>query len=181
MSTIVIDETTREPQTGPVLPTAIKWGVISAAFSFLFLLVTYNLGLMDMSGGFGTTAIVGLVAIVIGIGILVLGMKEYRDKVLGGRMTWVQGLVYALAYGAVATLLGLVLSYVFYAFLAPNYFEEMAAGMTTMMEDFGADDDAIAAAIADLNLSGVLTSQAIQGFVGTAVIGAIVAAVLKRS
>lgn len=190
MSTIVREDSGapldfETPAAASPATSAIKWGIILAVANFLLLIIGYNLGWHDPRNGFVGTAVQSILGFAIPIGLTIFGMREYRRDVNGGFMTFGQGATWTAIYAAVAAVLGALLSYVFYEFIAPDYFETVIEGMAATFEDAGfsqSDLDEMTAAMAESNnVSSQLITNTIGGFFVYLVIGLVCAAILKRN
>ena len=127
-----------------VWPTATTWGLISAGITFVFLLIQYTTGMMEIdptsgqpSGGWITT----ILSLAIGIAIIYLGLKSYRDKANGGVLTLGRGVFWSFAEGLVGGLATAILTYIFYAFIAPDVLEDMATVQMAVLEEQGMSGD----------------------------------------
>lgn len=182
MATIIEDSAFEAAPSASIWPTAALYGVVAAVLSFVVLLVGYNVGWMDLSAGFVGSLIIFALVTTVSIGTIVLGMRAYRAA-NGGLLSWTEGFKWALGYAVIGTLLSTVLTYFFYTVLAPDYFAEVAEGIGGMMEQFGASEEDIDAAVmaAEANNATTATVSGLwQGLLWSSVIGAIVAAVLKN-
>jgi len=116
-----------EHQT-PLLPTALKWGVIISAGLIIFSIVTYVLGL-------STNQWLGwLVYLFIIIGGF-LSIRDYRGT--NGMMSFGQGMGVGLLTGLVASFVGAFFSYMFFAFIAPEMIGEMMEMAEQQMVEAG--------------------------------------------
>lgn len=178
----IIDSTSSHITASP-WGHAAKWAAIGAVVGFVYLLVAYNVGLMTPTS-FGASIVNLLLSLAIGIAVITLGLRQYRDQVNGGVLTFKEGFMWTLGYAVLGAVLGALLAYVFYSFIAPNFFDEMRVGMEAMFENMGMSDEQIEEALdaqaGSMSVSGVLTNQLLFGVIGSLVLGSIVTAVLKR-
>ncbi len=117
-----------EHQT-PLLPTALKWGVIISAVLIIFSVVTYALGL-------STNQWLGWLVYLFIMGGVFMSIKNYRDT-NGGLMTFGQGIGVGLLTGLAASLIGAFFSYMFFSFIAPEMIGEMMEVAEQQMVEAG--------------------------------------------
>ena len=142
MSTITIDNELSGDAS--VWPTAIKYGIIGAVANAVLTMLFYNVGLMELDdSGQAGSFIPTIVTTLLGIAVLFLGLKTYRDTENGGRLTVGRGALWSLAYGLIGGLVAAVFTYLFFTFLAPEFIENMAALQEAALEDSGASAEQI--------------------------------------
>ncbi|HOI00573.1 MAG TPA: DUF4199 domain-containing protein [Bacteroidales bacterium] len=103
----------QETRATSVWPTAIRHGLITGGLLILFTLLIYALGMMQNKA-------LGFVSILLLIGGMYIGTKNYRDHVLGGFMTYGKAFTTAFFIGLVASVLLSVYTYFFYTFFDPG-------------------------------------------------------------
>lgn len=169
-----------------VWPTATTWGLISAGVGFVLILVQYTTGMMDVDPSTGQPSggwITSILSIAVGVALIYLGLKAYRDKANGGILTLGRGVRWSLAEGLVGGLATALLTYVFYAFIAPDVIEEMATAQVALMEERGMSDDQVESASAMMGTfmsPGVFAiSGLIVSIIGSLIIGLLVSLGLK--
>ncbi len=185
MSTIQIEPIDAvEKLEGSPVATAVKWGAISAAVSFVLMLIFYNTGMMDMSDGWVLPMLSTILSFIIGIALIVLGLRDYKFGTNNGVLSFKKGILWSLIYGIVAALLGALLMYIFFSFLAPNYFVEMKENMAIMFENMGMEGDALDEALAGMDESASMGAQLRNTFlysiIGSLVVGGITTLVMKN-
>lgn len=117
--------------------TEIKWGVIFAlatlAWNFLEKTLGYHSDKIDQH------ATVTMFFMIPAILIYVLALREKRNKDLGGKMTYKQGLISGIIVSLVVTLLTPLTQYLAVEVLSPDYFQNaidfgVSSGQSTQEE-----------------------------------------------
>lgn len=161
---------------------ALKFGLFISAFSIVLTLIYYifDVELFSWSSMAGNI-IVGLLVIV---SFFVFGVKSYRDKALGGVITFGQAFLQALAIGVIGYVIIGIFNYVFYAFIAPEYLNTQLEGFTAFMESFNMPEEALEKALSDFEAKMTPMKQLISaiqsGAIMSIIVGLIVAASIKK-
>lgn len=129
-------------QDAPILPTAIKWGAISAVVACVLVMIFYNIGLSE-PGNMTGALIAWVVTVGVGFVFGYLGLKNYRDGANEGNLTLGKGVVWGLIFGVVAGIIAAVFFYFFLTQLAPEFLNEMKALEIAKLEESGVGDDQI--------------------------------------
>lgn len=158
-------ETTGHSPDAPIWSTAIKWGAISGGVGVVLTMIFYNMGLMQPGGSAINGVITTLAVIGIGLAIVYLGLKEYRNA-NSGQLTLGRGIVWALGYGVIAGIIGAIFSYIFFSFLAPDFITETLELQMAQMEEqgMGEEEMEVAADYTEMFMSPAVF--AFFGFVG---------------
>lgn len=101
--------------------TEIKWGVIFTVLALLWMVLEKALGWHDAH--IDKHAIYTNFFAVIAIGVFVFALLEKRNKDLGGKMTWVQGLVSGVIISVVVAILSPLSQYITHEIITPDYFQ----------------------------------------------------------
>jgi len=101
--------------------TEIKWGVIFTVSALLWMVLEKMLGWHDVH--IDKHAINTNFFAIIAIGVFVFALLEKRNKDLGGKMTWVQGLVSGVIISVVIAILSPLSQYITHEFITPDYFQ----------------------------------------------------------
>ncbi|NNC33306.1 MAG: DUF4199 domain-containing protein [Croceitalea sp.] len=101
--------------------TEIKWGVIFSIVAILWMVLEKVLGWHDTHIDKHPiyTNLFAIPAII----MVVLALREKRDKDFGGKMTWVQGFVSGLIITVVIAILTPLGQYITHEFITPDYFQ----------------------------------------------------------
>ena len=101
--------------------TEIKWGVIFTVLALLWMVLEKALGWHDVH--IDKHAIYTNFFAIIAIGVFVYALLEKRNKDLGGKMTWVQGLVSGVIISVVVAILSPLSQYITHELITPDYFQ----------------------------------------------------------
>lgn len=104
-----------EHETAPIKPIAYKYGLYSALASIIVLVIMY-VGNMDKSW------ILSSISFVVGVLILVYGIKEYKLN-NANVLSVGQAVKVGLAIAVIGGLISAVYSYVHYEFIYPEFIE----------------------------------------------------------
>ena len=115
-----------------MLSNAALFGLFLALTSFLLQLFYWVFDVNIYSIG------MSLLNLVINFGILIffywLSNKTLRDKYLGGSLTYGQGFVNLLITGIVSVIIGSILNYLLFKYIAPDYLPKMAEKVMAMLQ-----------------------------------------------
>ena len=167
--------------------SALMPGAIIGALGIVYFLILYVFNIKPV--GIMMPILLGLFGIAINIALLVYYMKVYR-KNLGGYMTIGEGFVFGIAALVIGSILSSIFSFIFIQFIEPNYMVDIMNSQKEWMQDFMSgkvSEEEIEKALAkiDEQTAGMTPiKQTLQslgtGFVGSAIISIIVAAILKK-
>jgi hypothetical protein len=101
--------------------TEIKWGLVFTVAALLWMVLEKTLGWHDTHIDKHPiyTNIFSVVAIV----IFVFALLEKRNKDLGGKMTWFQGVASGMVISVIVALLSPLSQYITHEFISPDYFK----------------------------------------------------------
>ncbi len=102
-----------------LLQHTMTYGAILGAVSIIFAVILYIVGYMPVN--FKRILLVSLIGIIIMVYFVVAGTKSYRDKLLGGYITYGQALVTGLLIIVFGTILSSFYSLIFNLFIDPEY------------------------------------------------------------
>ncbi len=136
-----------EAVTKSIWPTALQYGLISTVVGFALTLLFYNLGMMDLGDdGKAASFIPSVVSYVIVGVVAYLGVRAFRDAGVRSYLPTVRGIKWSAAFGLVAGLLSLVLMYLFFTLIAPEFLDQVRYVAELAMEDQGLSSSDIEAA-----------------------------------
>lgn len=166
------------------MPTAQKWGLYFAAgsviFTILISIVGFKFDSMMSLGIFGLISGLFILAlyIVCGIGCI----REYRTS-LGGFISFKQAFLAALVAFSIGLVVSSLFTFIYYNYINTGFMEGMKESMITLFDDAGLPESSRADALKGIEdsktVTGTLMSIA-KGVVGSAVISAIMAAIMKK-
>ena len=182
MSTIQIDREVHNDAS--VWGTAIKWGIIGALINSALTMVWYNLGMMDLNEDGSQSSLIPMLAgIAIGIGMMILGLKEYRDKANAGELTMGRGIIWSLAYGLIGGIVAGIFVYLFYSVLAPDFLVTMQAAQEAQLEEQGITGSDLEAAMESISTfmspAFMVVYSLLWSLLASLIIGAIISLILK--
>ena len=161
---------------------ALRFGLFIAFFNILITLVYYIFDFEVFTTSFIVTNLILTVAIV--LTFLIFGIKNYRDKVLEGIITFGQAVVHGLVIGIIAYVIIAIFNYIFYAFIAPEYLANQLDGFIGFMEGFNLPDEILDDAIEEFenNLTPMkqLLSMLKSGAIFSIIFSLIAAAIVKK-
>ena len=143
----------------------LKWGLILAASSLLWIIIERWLGWYSnqIPSYVRLTNIYGIPALL----IYCLALAEKREKDYSGELTWKDGFIAGLMITLIFLILTPLIKYTGYTFIAPEYFKNIIDfGVNVKKKDKGA-------LTAFFNMKNVI----VQGLYGVAIMGALCSAV----
>jgi Protein of unknown function (DUF4199) len=165
------------------LPEALKGGLIVGAIGVALFLVGTLTGFNNPSNLAGL-AIFGLASLAINIFLYRKFMLDHRNNRLGGYMSFGRAFLFFLVMSLVASLIGVFFQYIYYAFIDPNALEVMKEGSMEMLEKMGADESIVETQREQMDeqfqLGSIIQQGLMYSLIGSAVMGLIFAAVLKK-
>lgn len=128
-----------------LLNTAMTYGTILGVISILLTLILYIVGYMPIN--FKRMIVMFIISLGLSIGFVVTGTKSYRDKVLGGSITYWQAFSAGLFIVVFSSVLLSFYNLIFNLFIDPGYMDKVMEAQRNWMFDFltnmGSPDDKI--------------------------------------
>jgi hypothetical protein len=116
-----------------MLTNAALHGLYLALASFILMLLFWVLNVNIFSIG------MSIVNLLISLGLIILffwlSNKTLRDKYLGGSLTYGQGFLNLLITGIVSGIISLILTYLFYKYIAPDYLAKIGEKTLEMLQN----------------------------------------------
>lgn len=176
-----------EQKSSPLLKSSLTYGAYLGLISIFLSVVIWAGGVIESMGIFGGI-IIGLLSLVVSFIIVLLFAKAYRNKEMGGYITFGQAFQFTFLVIVFSTIISMIYTYIFNAFIAPDYMENLMAVMQekTMayMEKVGAPEAQIDKAIAKLEeiptIWKTLRQTALSGLIGGTIVALIVSAIVKK-
>lgn len=161
---------------------AAKYGLIISVFTIILTFVYYIFDIEIFSYGFmAGNLIIGLLIV---IGCFVLGVKNYRNNGLDGKITFGQAFLQGLSIGIIGYAVIAIFNYVFFAYIAPEYGAVQAEGFYTFMESFNLPDEVLEESVREFEKGmtpiGQLKSGLLNGSIMSLIVSLIVAASIKK-
>uniref|UniRef100_UPI0032177F1B DUF4199 domain-containing protein n=1 Tax=uncultured Draconibacterium sp. TaxID=1573823 RepID=UPI0032177F1B len=176
-----------EQKSSPLMKSSVTNGVYLGLIGILISVVIWAGGLIESMGIFGG-AIIGLVSFVISCILIFIFTKTYRNKELGGFISFGEAFKFAMLVVIVSTLISVFYNYIFHSFIAPDYMQNLMAVMQqktmTFMESKGVPEAQMDAALEKFQeiptIWKTLRQTAVTGIISGAIISLIVAAIVKK-
>jgi hypothetical protein len=162
---------------------ALIYGLILGAVYIVLSLVYYILDVDIIKPG------MSLLILVINIALLIIMMliatNAYRDKMLGGKITWFEAFLFCVIVGFIAYILSGIYGFLFYKYYEPHLLDQIHMRALEMIEKIPNISESRLAKIEhrmDRQLTPIGTFfQSLQmAVVGSLVFGAIVALFVKK-
>ncbi|NWJ50165.1 MAG: DUF4199 domain-containing protein [Bacteroidetes bacterium] len=116
-----------------MLSNAALFGLYLALSSFILMLLYWVLNINMFSIG------MSMLNLFITLGLVILffwlSNKTLRDKYLDGSLTYGQGFINSLITGIVSGIISLILTYIFYKFIAPDYLAKIGEKTLEMLQN----------------------------------------------
>jgi hypothetical protein len=176
-----------EEKSSPLLKSSLTYGAYLGLISILISVVIWAGGIIESMGIFGS-AILGLLSLVISFILVLIFAKNYRNKEMGGYITFGQAFQFTILVIIVSTIISLIYNYIFHSFIAPEYNENLMAvmqeKMMAYMERVGAPESQVDKALEKFEevptIWKTLRQTLLAGFIGGAIVSLIVAAIVKK-
>jgi hypothetical protein len=135
------------------------------------------------------SALIGIVSLVITLTILIIFTKLYRDKELGGTITFGQAFKFGFVVVVVSVIVNSIYTYIFQSFIDPEYMTRVMQSIQgktlAYLEKVGASEVQINKTMekfADVPTAMKSVKQAlISGLIGGAILSLISSAVIKKN
>jgi hypothetical protein len=176
-----------EEKSSPFLKTALTYGVYLGLISILISVVIWAGGIIESMGLFGG-AIIGLFSFLISFILLWIFARNYRNKECEGYISFMGAFKFTLLVIVISTVISVIYSYIFNAFIAPDYLENLMAVMQqktlAFMESKGVPEAQMDKAIEKFQeiptIWKTLRQTALSGLIGGTIISLIVSVIVKK-
>ncbi len=176
-----------EEKSSPLMKSSLTSGVYLGLISIFISVVIWAGALIESMGLFGG-AILGLVSLVISFILVLVFAKRYRNKELGGYISFGEAFKFTMLVIIFSTIISLIYSYIFNAFIAPDYMKDLMAALQqktmAFMESKGVPEDQMDKALKKFEeiptIWKSLRQTALSGLIGGAIISLIVSAIVKK-
>jgi hypothetical protein len=119
--------------TKPLIPSAIKAGLILAVVGIIIFVVEYVAGIQPI--GFIKPMIIGLVVLAIYIGVLVFLLKKYRTEI-GGLISFGNAFLFCFITFLTSSIVSFLFTYLFQNYFDPTYMPHMMQAQRDFMENY---------------------------------------------
>lgn len=111
--------------------TVLRYGLFAAMFMCAFFTISFSIG-KKMS--YEAQEVMGYIGIVISLAFVYFGIRQYRDSVKGGQLSFGQGLKIGLLIVLIPSLLFGLFDVAYTSFVNPNFYEDYGAHMIEQMK-----------------------------------------------
>lgn len=163
------------------LGNAFTYSLIISVFSIILAIVYYVFAIETFSYGFMAFSLI--ISLVIIIGAMLFGLKNYREKALGGVISFGKAFLQAFAIGILGFAVVAIFNYVFHAWIAPEYAASQVDGFISFMEGFGSNvpEEVFDEAISDFESKMNPMGQMIEGIKNGAFLSLIISLIMAAS
>jgi len=172
-----------DENTVPWLPTAIRYGLYGGLFSIIYSLLA-NMFDFAVPTSIGLLALQFLVLIGITVTILILALRQHREKELGGLMSFKRGFLVGFIALFVGGIISTLFQLLYFNVIDPEFASEAMDKMEELFEKFNMPEDQMEQQLADaeenFTNAGILKQGFISGPIFSAVMAAIFGAIMKK-
>ena len=171
-------ETTKKSLFGSSLYYGLILGAILVVINLLYYILDVNMF------NFGFAAVSLLISVAVVVLVLLIGINSYRDKSLGGEISFGTCFFSGLIMGLIGFIISALYSFVFYKYFEPDLLAESFEKFVEMMENMGLPDEqldeVIRRSVDKFNPEAQLRSQMISGGAIAVIMSLIVSAFVKK-
>ena len=153
----------------PFMPTAIRWGLISAGVSIVYALVANLLGLSTSQTTLNT--IIGLV--IVGV-ISYLCVKSHKEE-LGGFISFGRAFLVSFIALLISGLISSIFNFIYMNYIDPTMMDQILEMSQGMYESMGFTEDQIEMALEEAKKGMENPISIVWGIVGVGIFAAIIA------
>jgi hypothetical protein len=167
-----------ESNTKAFWKTAINHGLILGIIMIIIQLLMWMLNFVPV--GIGKGALTLLVTLVFYVVALFLFTKNYRDKSLGGTITFGHAFLYGFTVFMIASIIGAIFNFIFLTFIDPEYTQRVIKITSDWTENYmrekGLSEDMINQSIDKITSKKIPTpiGSSLKSLIAGAVMGAII-------
>ncbi len=180
-----IDHSYPEPQNVSPMQTGVRFGIILALIGMVVQLLTHLTGGANPENAdSGLGSIIGCLSIIITISVIVMAIKTHRDKVLGGFISFGQGMGVMFWLALVYGIFTAITNWLYTNVVAPesqDRIKKLIEKTRARVEDGEAQEIELTVLETTLQVFNNPMFVLVITFVVTMVIGAIVSLILTRS
>lgn len=156
-----LDEPITQPESTPMRPLALRYGLLTALALFVVGLALQFSGLVDPVARKGNW-ISSLFTLLIFFGGIYIAVREYK-KENGNTITFGRALGFGTLTVAIICLVGMVLNYLHFAFIDPGMIEQIREASVAQLEERGMDEAQIEQA---MQITKIFTSPVAMAIIG---------------
>lgn len=161
------------------MKTELKWALITALGVAAWILVEFFLGFHSEMMEIGKFT--GYFAVIIPLLTYYYGLKEKRDKDLGGKISFAKAFGSGLLISFIASILLLIFMFIYVEFINPGWFEAGMIYEMNKLEEAGYSTQEIIMQIEDLSYLYSTPTQLLVTFFGTLIQGFLISVAMAFS
>jgi hypothetical protein len=158
-------------------PTIIRYGLLGGLIFVIYGLIGNLAGFARPSAGFGALGINILVSMILYVGLMVFAIRHFRDNENGGYINFGKAFAIGLGVAVLAGVISSIFTYIYAAYIEPDYFETILQETEVMYERFNMSEEQIEQAMEQARKSMTPTRFVTQSLIGNLIFGAIIAAI----
>lgn len=155
----------------PFFPTALRWGLISAAVSIVYALVTNLLGIATTQTALNTIIGFGIIG-----GVSYLCIKAHRDE-LGGFISFGRAFLVAFVALMISSVISSIFNFFYMNYIDPSAMDAVLQATESMMAGFGMSEDQVEEAVEQTRVSMESPVSILTGLIAMSIFAAIIAAI----
>lgn len=131
----------------------IKWGVLSGAIMAAFFLTTHLLYTKDFKPETWDIGVaLGYTSIIIALTVIFFGIRSYRDKTLGGKISFTKAFIMGLGISAVSSVVMGIYVYLLFTVIAPDLSDKMNDAYREKIKTNGESEQVITKELAEYEI-----------------------------
>ncbi len=184
MSTL--DNSPHEPyEQVSFFQTALKYGLIGAATSIIFSLVSNLLGLSDQSNpSTALSILMSILSVVIYLAMQISAVKYHRDKESNGYISFGRAFLVCIVVAMIIAIINSIWSYIYMSYIDPEMLDRIIEMTIEQSEEKGMSEQDIEMSVSIIEMMSSPFAQLLMGVVFGALVGGIggliTSAVLKK-
>ena len=171
--------------SAPVGPTITRYGLIGGMILIVYSLLGNTIGFSRPSAGFTSLIITGLISIAVYVVLIVMAVRQYRDRENGGAITFGKAFLIGLGVAVIIAALSGIFSFLYISIIEPDFLETTMGDMEELYGSLGMSEEQIEQAMEQVRNSltpgRMILQSLISGLGFGSVISAIIAAIMKRN
>ena len=176
-----------EQKSNSIWKSGLIYGLYLGIISVLISVVIWAGSVMESMGIFGSLIIITVILIITFL-LLLFFTKAYRNKELGGFISFGKAFQFAIIVVLISTIISSIYNYIFYTIIDPGYMENLMAVMQQKtiqyLEKVGAPESRIDKTLEKFEdiptLWESIKKGILNGVIGGAILSLIVGAIVKK-
>ena len=164
--------------------TALRIGLFGGLIMIVVAMIS-NLTGFSIPTSLGGIIMALVVSLAVAVAVGVWAVREHRDKVMGGYIDFGTAFLVGGLALLIASLLNGAFNLIYINLIDPGYVETAVQKTAEMLENMGLNESQIEEQLAEvekrMTMSGIIRQTLISSVVVSAIIGLVVAAIMKKS